>query len=507
VCGAAGLVSGVLGKGCKVVQHAGRVVKAAKKLAGGHPVGAAKAFLGSDGKSSASSAGGPRAATLIGLAAIGAWVLGGAKFALHETAKVLSQTTTPRLRSTWFSTAYWQMAGVAAVLTLPFLLAATVQAVMRSDGALLARAAMGYLPLAMLAVGVAAPVTMLLLAASDQLSAVVASAAGNAGTSFLTHAATVVAALSVFARSPFLAFLVGLFTAAATITLWLELLVREAAVYVIVLLMPLAFAALVWPARRVWAIRAVELLIALILSKFAIVAVLALGGAALDRGFSALSIAGALAGGALVLMAAFSPWALLRLLPMAELASSAAGSLRGEVAGSRTAYKVADTFGGRAENLLWNLRQHGHERDAAEPEGVQAVPGHGAGTPDRDPHGTPMHDLTSDGAPERHSEIHHEGSVAGVSAAAGSAAGAAADGETGLGREASRAAEERLPGMESRWQEEDFEWEPLEFSVEGVAPASSRDERQGGEQSAESATSTDDHDPRPPEQPPVEGRL
>ena len=56
--------------------------------------------------------------------------------------------------------------------------------------------------------------------------------------------------------------------------LWLELLMREAAVYVIVLMLPLVFAALVWPARRVWAVRAVELLVALILSKFAIVAVL-----------------------------------------------------------------------------------------------------------------------------------------------------------------------------------------------------------------------------------------
>ena len=46
-------------------------------------------------------------------------------------------------------------------------------------------------------------------------------------------------------------------------------------------MLPLAFAALVWPARRIWAIRAVEVLVALILSKFVIVAVLSLGGAAL----------------------------------------------------------------------------------------------------------------------------------------------------------------------------------------------------------------------------------
>ena len=110
-------------------------------------------------------------------------------------------------------------------------------------------------------------------------------------------------------------------------TLWLELLIREAAVYVIVLMLPLFFAAMVWPARRIWAIRAVELLIALILSKFAIVAVLSLGGAALGHtllpGFQAL-----FAGTTLVLLAAFSPWAMLRLLPLHELAGAAVGGLR-----------------------------------------------------------------------------------------------------------------------------------------------------------------------------------
>ena len=68
---------------------------------------------------------------------------------------------------------YWQIAGISAILTLPFLFAAAIQALLRSDLTLLLRATFGYLPLAMLAVSVAAPITMLLLAASDQLSAVV----------------------------------------------------------------------------------------------------------------------------------------------------------------------------------------------------------------------------------------------------------------------------------------------------------------------------------------------
>jgi hypothetical protein len=336
ICTVGGWFSGLVGKVCTVAQHPGRIVSAGKKLAGGHVGGAVKTVLGDGG------GGGSAASTAVGLAAIGAWVLGGAKFALHETAKVLATTTRPELQSTWFSAAYWRMAGVAALLTLPFLFAAAVQAVMRSDLSLLARATLGYLPLALLAVSVAAPLTTLLLAASDEMAAIVSSAAGNAGAHFLDRASLTIGGLTILSGSPFLAFLVGLLTAAGTLTLWIELLMREAAVYVIVLMLPLVFAALVWPARRVWAIRTVELLIALILSKFAIVAVLALGGAAMSQSVGH-SVTGFLAGIVLVVLAAFAPWALVRLLPLSELASGAAGSLRPEARALRGSALAADT--------------------------------------------------------------------------------------------------------------------------------------------------------------------
>jgi hypothetical protein len=105
-------------------------------------------------------------------------------------------------------------------------------------------------------------------------------------------------------------------------------------VYVVVLMLPLAFAAMVWPARRVWAVRAVELLVALILSKFAIVAVLSLAAAALGHGvFSGNSAM--LSGLVLVTLAAFAPWAMLRMLPLADIASAAAGSLKREAMASQ----------------------------------------------------------------------------------------------------------------------------------------------------------------------------
>ncbi len=330
VCDAFGFVSGAAGRVCEVVTHAKTLIRAGKKLAGGHIVGALKTAVGvGTGGGGGGTTTSSTASTALGLAAIGVWVAGGAKVALDETAKALGATTSPQLESTWFSSVYWRMAGIGALLTLPFLFAAAIQALLHADLSLLLRAAFGYLPLALLTVSIAAPVTMLLLAGSDYMSGLVSAAAGNAGAKFLGDTGLKIGLLTILTGSPFLAFLVSLLIAGGALVLWLELLMREAAVYVIVLMLPLVFAALVWPARRVWAVRAIELLIALILSKFAMVSVLALGGAALGNS-SGHSVTSLLAGLVLVLMGAFAPWALLRLVPIAEIASGAAGSLRSE---------------------------------------------------------------------------------------------------------------------------------------------------------------------------------
>jgi hypothetical protein len=161
------------------------------------------------------------------------------------------------------------------------------------------------------------------------------------------------------------AFVLGAFTVAAALVLWIELFMREAAVYVVVLMLPLAFAAFVWPARRIWALRAVEVLVALILSKFAIVAVLALGGAAMNASLDQHSIGAWLAGLVLLVLAAFTPWALLRLVPLAELAAGAAGSLRGEAMSSmRRPVNAASAAGHAGE--AWAQTATGQMRRDAE---------------------------------------------------------------------------------------------------------------------------------------------
>jgi hypothetical protein len=224
--------------------------------------------------------------------------------------------------------------------------------------------------------------------------------------------------------SPFLAIMVGLFLVAGAFALWIELLMREAAVYVIVLMLPLAFAALVWPARRIWAIRAVELLAALILSKFAIVAVLSLGGAALSAG-TGHGLTAAMVGVVLLIMGAFAPWALLRLLPLAELASSAVGSLRSEMRGavapsltlaagtagagedwatSTTARMRRDASDTSREEAAQDATQGARDADPG-PDAPDADPGQDAR--DADP-GQDARDATS-GPPARHEGLDENG--------------------------------------------------------------------------------------------------
>jgi hypothetical protein len=498
-CKVAGAAGGAAGKACAVVGASRTVLSAGKKLLTGHIGSAVKAIFGGGGSASTAS-------TALGLAAMVTWVVAGAQFSISETTKVLGQTTKPQLGTTWFSSAYWRIAGIAALLTLPFLFAAAVQALLRSDLALLTRAAFGYLPLAMLAVGIAAPVTMLLLAATDQLCAAVSSAAGAAGPRFdLAHAVIAVG------TPPFLRFLVAVVTTGCAIVLWLELTVREAAVYVIVLMLPLAFAALVWPSRRIWAVRSVELLVALILSKLAIVAVLELGGAALDQlGHHGLSgVMAGLSGTALLLLAGLSPWAVLRLVPLAELASGAVDSLRANAAAN---YSKADAERQGAEHKLVELAAGitARMRSEAQNAGLASARTNGAeDTVPRMPGGQngAVRRETVEGG--RLSSSGHDGAVSEPEPSRSSL------GHDAHGPGADESVRKRAPGLDPMFEAPTGSWRPLTLGPDGDWPHPRLwppDDAEGGSSDErgrvpEPQRPGEDHDPLPPPQEKPEGSL
>jgi hypothetical protein len=108
-----------------------------------------------------------------------------------------------------------------------------------------------------------------------------------------------------------------------SLLVWLELVVRQGMIYLLVALSPLAFALRVWPpAAAVWR-RLCEIGVALIVSKLVIAIAFALGTAALAGG--GLSPSANVAGGGLLLVSAFSPFVVLRLIPGVEGALVAQG--------------------------------------------------------------------------------------------------------------------------------------------------------------------------------------
>jgi hypothetical protein len=476
---ACNLAGGVAGKACDLASNPGKALKAGKDLLSGHLGSTVKDIFGGTAST---------ASTKLAIAAVVLWVAGGAKFALDETAKVLTQTTRPNLKSTWFSGAYWRMAGIAALLTVPFLFAAAIQALMRSDISLLARAALGYLPLAMLTVGVAAPVATLLLAATDELCGLVSSAGAGGGARFLGSAGAVFG-LAHFASQPFVTFLLGAITAGGALMVWLELAVREAAVYVIVLMLPLAFAALVWPARRVWAVRSVELLVALILSKFAIVAVLGLAGAALGQGPHG-GLSTALAGTVLVLLAAFAPWALLRLLPLSELAAGAAATLRPELDralhhGVRDDRSASEKPPERPDEALASNENGARDAARGQLDGLEASSGVGSGAVRGEQHSA--REVTGDGSTADAAA----GNGATAVPAPGLDAPTATDGRPGVLEPAEAVASPETPAAQpSRDELPEMPLGPSGFNPDGTWA--------GPVQDLTSGEPGEDHDPLPP---------
>jgi hypothetical protein len=263
------------------------------------------------------------------LDALSSWVASGAAWLLGQVGGALDATTKVSLGAPWFLLHYRSMEGILALLALPMLLAAAIQALLQQRASLLARAFLVQLPLAMLLAGAGVELATMALSATDQLCAAADQATpGALGslTSSLATSLTTSSAVAGPAMPSFVTMLCAALVAVAAVVLWVELVLRAAAIYVVVLFLPLALACSIWPALSAWCRRLVETLAALILSKLVVVVVLEAAVGALgtteDRGFATI-----ITGIALLVLASLAPFSLLKLLPMFE--ASAALHLEG----------------------------------------------------------------------------------------------------------------------------------------------------------------------------------
>ncbi|MEW6473146.1 MAG: hypothetical protein AB1679_12820 [Actinomycetota bacterium] len=281
---------------------------------------------------------------------VAGWVVGAVAYFADGVLNFLKTSGRPQVDAAWFAGPGSPLATVrnlAGVLMAGFVLLGLLQGLVRGDPGAMVRRLAADVPVAVLGIVATVAVTGKLLDLTDALSTAVLDSSHGEALRFLSRFAVLAAGTQGFA-----VVVVGLLAIVAALVLWVELMVRSALVYLLVAVSPIAFAAMVWPAARGVLRRTAHLLLAVIFSKFVIAVALAVGVAALGgaSGTSEAAVGtamlgavgpapgnsdpavglGALLVGAVILaLAAFAPFIVLRLIPIAEAALVAQGVSRG----------------------------------------------------------------------------------------------------------------------------------------------------------------------------------
>ena len=328
-------------------------------IGGGNPVGDACNAVSGDAIGALTS---PVTGALKGvgddvLKQVATWVSEGAAWLMGRVAKAIDSSTTPHLGTRGFLAQYGKMAEIAAVMAAAMLLLAVLEGLAQSSLAALARTAFLDLPLALIGTSVAFVVVELLLGATDGLCEAVSGSASADGQRFFAEAIHSLAVAGAAAGGAlggtagggpangavavplFVTFLVAVIAAFASFFVWIELLMRDAAIYVVALFVPLSLAASIWPRWSGAMRRTAELLVVVIASKFVIVAILSLAASLLAH--NAGQVEQILSASALMLLACFSPIVLLRLVPFAEGAMAAAYARRSATGGALAGVHLA----------------------------------------------------------------------------------------------------------------------------------------------------------------------
>lgn len=233
-------------------------------------------------------------------------------------AALATTSISPAEGNNWFGPVSTDLFPVAVVVVAPLLFAATIGCILRQDMRRLARVWAAGLPMSLIGSFIVVKLTGTGLSFTDALSSLVQSdVAPHVGTDFLN-------AVTFGVSNPawgFVGDVISLVVVAGGLAIWLELALRAAAIELAIFFMPLAFAGLVWPATAHWAKRLLEVLCALLMAKPLIVGALCLGDNAINS--AAAGPSSMVTGAAILLMAAFAPMALLKLVPVVEVSAIA----------------------------------------------------------------------------------------------------------------------------------------------------------------------------------------
>ncbi len=279
----------------------------------------------------------------------------------------------------------------AGVLLLLFLLVAIVQGLAKGDAGLMVRTAAVEVPMSILGMVVITAITGVLLALTDGISSLVLQGAPADVARFARFGdADAILNLGLFGFILIPLFILG------AILVWIELVIRSSLIYLLLAFAPVVLAARVWPVLSGAWHQLCRIGIALIISKFAIALALGLGAAALAGGGPGnvgasgpnantagaqvgLSVGGVVVGASLMMLSAFAPFVILKLLPVFEAAVLAQGIKGGPVRAAQTTAQGAYYVQGLKRLAGSNAGGPG-TYDSATPTGASGG-GAGAGGP------------------------------------------------------------------------------------------------------------------------------
>ena len=291
----------------------------------------------------------------------------------------LSTATAVHLGGKAFDLDIGILAAISGVVAVGLFVIQLTASVLRRDPGGLGRAVKG-LVVAFIAGGAAVAVTNLLLGAVDSLSAGVVRVAMGTTLDQMGHRLLTAGAI-LNVGNPAGMFLLALVAIAASVIVWVALLVRKALIVVSAVFAPLAFAGSLADITVAWTRRWIEVMAALIFSKLVLVMIFIVGWGILEgagqAGTGGAQTVTQTATGLLILtLAGFAPWMALKLVHFGEDQFQRLHVLAGHATGGARAAAAAPQ-----KAAAWTARASSLGAGSVSRAGAGAGAGAGAAVP------------------------------------------------------------------------------------------------------------------------------